>query len=137
VIKFKSGKTLTHLFSLNTIDWIVLIYFESSQPPLKILGEINGLGIVAHFAAYSIQGIRILAIPTQIDTYKKIPVLTITVFLVLLAGIFDEFHQAFVPLRNVDGWDLLADFCGGLIATLLFIVRKKLINYTTFENSIH
>ena len=59
---------------------------------------------------------------------KKIPVLSVTVFLALLAGVFDEIHQSFVPDRKVDGWDLLADFCGGLIATLLFLVKKKFIN---------
>jgi VanZ family protein len=36
--------------------------------------------------------------------------------------VFDEFHQSFVPLRNVDGWDLLADFCGGLMA--IFAIRR-------------
>ncbi len=129
MIKFKPNKKPILLFSLVAIGWIVLIFVESSQPPLKIFGEINGLDKVAHFAAYSILGIMILAVLTQISTYKKIPVLLLTVILVLLAGVFDEFHQSFVPQRQVDGWDLLADFCGGLIATLLFIARKKLVNY--------
>ncbi|MDD2661864.1 MAG: VanZ family protein [Methylococcales bacterium] len=129
MIKFKPNKKPILLFSLIAIGWIVLIFVESSQPPLKIFGEINGLDKVAHFAAYSILGIMILAVLTQISTYKKIPVLLLTVILVLLAGVFDEFHQSFVPQRQVDGWDLLADFCGGLIATLLFIARKKFVNY--------
>lgn len=111
--------------SLITIGWIVLIYVESSQPPPKILGEIPGLDKVAHFAVYSILGLMILAILTIIDIYKKIPVLPLAVFLVVIAGVFDEFHQAFVPERNANGWDLLADFCGGLFATLLFNIRKK------------
>jgi VanZ family protein len=54
-----------------------------------------------------------------LDTNKKIPVLPVAVFLVVIAGGFDEFHQAFVPERNVDGWDLLADFCGGLFAAFV------------------
>jgi VanZ family protein len=129
VIKFKSSNKQTLLFSLFAIGWIVLIFIESSQPPLKIFGEINGLDKVAHFAAYSILGIMILTVLTQISAYKKIPVLLLTVILVLLAGVFDEFHQSFVPDRQVDGWDLLADFCGGLITSLLFIARKKSVNY--------
>jgi VanZ family protein len=129
VIKSKPNKKPILLFSLIAIGWIVLIFVESSQPPLKIFGEINGLDKVAHFAAYSILGIMILAALTQISTYKKIPVLLLTVILVLLAGVFDEFHQSFVPQRQVDGWDLFADFCGGLIATLLFLVRKKLVSF--------
>lgn len=128
---FKTNKKLIILFSLITIGWIGLIYVELSQSPPKILGEIEGLDKIAHFAAYSVLGIMILAMLTLIDTYKKIPVLPITVLLVLVAGVFDEFHQSFVPERNADGWDLVADFCGGLIATFTIsrFVKKEEINH--------
>lgn len=119
------------LSSLITIGWIVLIYVESSQPPPKILGVIPGLDKVAHFAVYSILGLMILAILTIIDIYKKIPVLPLAVFLVVIAGVFDEFHQAFVPGRNANGWDLLADFCGGLSATFAircFAKKREIIH---------
>jgi VanZ like family len=117
--------------SLITIVWMGLIYVESSQLPPKILGEVPGLDKVAHFAAYSILGVMMLAILTLIDSYKKIPVVLLTVFLVVLAGVFDEFHQAFVPGRNANGWDLLADFCGGLFATFVIspFVKKREINH--------
>jgi len=117
--------------SLITIGWIVLIYVESSQPPPKILGEIQGLDKIAHFAVYSVLGVMILAILTIIDTYKKIPVLPLAIFLVVIAGVFDEFHQALVPERNANAWDLLADFCGGLFATLAvqYFVKKGQINH--------
>lgn len=119
------------LSSLITIGWIVLIYVESSQPPPKILGEIPGLDKVAHFAVYSILGLMILAILTIIDTYKKIPVLPLAVFLVVIAGVFDESHQALVPERNANGWDLVADFCGGLFATIAIqrFAKKREINH--------
>ena len=123
--KIKDNKKLIVLFSLITIGWLVLIYIESSHPAPKILGEIRGLDKVAHIAAYSILGLMILAILTLIDTYKKIPVLPLAVFLVVIAGLFDEFHQAFVPGRNTDAWDLLADFCGGLLATGLAFFRQE------------
>ncbi|TAK65317.1 VanZ family protein [Methylobacter sp.] len=117
--------------SLITIGWIVLIYVESSQPPPKILGEIPGLDKVAHFAVYSILGLMILAILNIIDIYKKIPVLPLAVFLVVIAGVFDEFHQAFVPGRNANGWDLLADFCGGLFSTFAIqcFAKNREINH--------
>jgi VanZ family protein len=104
--------------SLIAISWIVLIYIESSQPPPKIFGAIPGLDKVAHFAVYSVLGGMILAILTLINSYKKIPIIPLAIFLVVIAGMFDEFHQAFVPQRNSDVWDLFADFCGGLFATL-------------------
>jgi VanZ family protein len=117
--------------SLITIGWIGLIYVESSQPPPKILGEIAELDKVAHFAVYSILGLMLLTLMSLINTYKKIPVLRLTIVLVVIAGLFDEFHQAFVPLRNSDAWDLLADFCGGLFATFVIspFVKKREINH--------
>jgi VanZ family protein len=121
----KTQKKWLILFSLLTLAWLVLIYVESSQPPPQILGEIVGLDKVAHFAAYGILGLMIQALLTLIDTNKKIPVLILTVFLVVIAGVFDEFHQAFVPGRNADAWDLLADFCGGLLATGLVFLSTR------------
>jgi hypothetical protein len=132
-LMLKTNKQRLFLFSLLTLCWLVLIYIESAQPPLQILGEVAGLDKVAHFVAYSILGLMLLATLSLVNTYKKIPVLILTVLLVVIAGLFDEFHQAFVPLRNSDVWDLLADFCGGLFATLLFVVIKKLIIYTKID----
>ena len=129
--KIKDNKKLIILFSLITLGWLILIYIESSQPAPKILGEIPGLDKVAHIAAYGVLGLMILVMLTLIDTYKKIPILPLTVFLVVLAGLFDEFHQAFVPGRNTDAWDLLADFCGGLFSTV--VIQRYLENRRTYR----
>lgn len=131
MVTFKDNTQSIILFSLITIGWLALIYIESSQPPPKILGIIFGLDKVAHFAVYSILGLMIVATLSLIDAYKKIPVLPLAVFLVVIAGGFDEFHQAFVPERNANGWDLLADFCGGLFATVTIsrFVKKKDFNH--------
>jgi len=120
-----SNRTLLIFFSLITIGWLLLIYIESSQPPPKILGEIPGLDKVAHFTAYSILGFMLLSMLTLLDAYKRIPVLPLAVFLVVIAGLFDEFHQAFVPGRNTDAWDLLADFLGGGASSILFFYKLQ------------
>jgi VanZ family protein len=108
-------KRLLVFLNLLTICLLTVIYIESAQPPPKIFGLISGLDKMAHFTVYSILGVILLAIMTLIG-YRKSLALSLSVFLVLLAGIFDEFHQLYVPLRKSDGWDLLADFCGGLFA---------------------
>ena len=140
-MKINSNRKWAIFLGLIAIAWIALIYVESSQPPPKILGEILGLDKVAHFAAYGVLGLMILAILTLIDTYKKIPVLPITVVLVLLAGVFDEFHQSFVPERNVDGWDLFADFLGGCVSSTWFFcklqanqLRNRAFNLSNTQN---
>lgn len=45
----------------------------------------------------------------------------------VLYGISDEFHQSFVPGREMSGWDLLADTigAGAGIALIVFLVRYR------------
>ena len=38
-----------------------------------------------------------------------------------LYGVTDEIHQAFVPLREADPWDLVADLAGSTVAALLWM----------------
>jgi VanZ family protein len=43
-----------------------------------------------------------------------------------LGAILDEFHQAFVPLRNPDPWDAAADVAGILAALgVISLIRKR------------
>ncbi len=113
------------MLGLLVFSWLVLIYLESSQPPPKIFGQIPGIDKVAHFIAYGLLGLMLATLLNLINHYKKIPVLPLVVSLVVLAGMFDEAHQAFVPGRNSDSWDLLADFCGGSFASLSFFIFTK------------
>lgn len=113
------------MLGLLVFSWLVLIYVESSQPPPKIFGQIPGIDKVAHFIAYGLLGLMLATLLNLINHYKKIPVLPLVVCLVVLAGLFDEAHQAFVPGRNSDSWDLLADFCGGSFASLSFFIFTK------------
>ncbi len=113
------------MLGLLVFSWLVLIYLESSQPPPKIFGQIPGIDKVAHFIAYGLLGLMLATLLNLINHYKKIPVLPLVVCLVVLAGLFDEAHQAFVPGRNSDSWDLLADFCGGSITSLSFFIFTK------------
>jgi len=50
-----------------------------------------------------------------------------SVIIVSLYGATDEFHQYFVPNRDCEFWDWLADFGGAVIMALLikyFLSRK-------------
>ncbi|NPA39004.1 MAG: VanZ family protein [Thermodesulfobacteria bacterium] len=54
----------------------------------------------------------------------------LTMFYVVLFGAFIEVVQLFIPYRNADIFDLLADVIGGLIA----ILTKKLITLYMVKN---
>ncbi|MGQ0812065.1 MAG: VanZ family protein [Nitrospiraceae bacterium] len=46
--------------------------------------------------------------------YAAVLAMTVSIFY----GASDEVHQAFVPLREASGWDLMADSLGAVAATL-------------------
>ncbi len=51
----------------------------------------------------------------------------VAVFVLLGVGFFDELHQHFVPGRNVDFFDWLADCLGALTFFLIYYYRNKYV----------
>jgi len=69
-----------------------------------------------HGLEYSIFGALIFhaiqVSPTRPETLKMRLILSLII--VLLYGISDEFHQFFVPHRDASSYDVLADLVGGI-----------------------
>jgi VanZ family protein len=47
--------------------------------------------------------------------------------LTTLWGYLDEVHQAFVPGRTADAWDLVADFLGSIAGTAIYLALSLTI----------
>ena len=79
---------------------------------------------IAHFTEYAILGFlaarAFLTSPT--DTIRKRWFL-LSVSLIVVYALFDEYHQSFVPSRTASIFDSLIDMAGGL--TALLAVRAK------------
>jgi VanZ family protein len=43
------------------------------------------------------------------------------IVLATLYGFSDEWHQSFVPARTADAADLLADFCGSVVGSWIYV----------------
>jgi VanZ family protein len=109
-----------------TVAWVALIYYLSDQPGQDIPPLFPMEDKLQHLLAYGVLGF--LALGTQrpgasgyrITDYWKIAAL------VALYGVLDEFHQSFVPGRDADAFDVLADATGGLLGTgvLFYVVRR-------------
>lgn len=52
-------------------------------------------------------------------------VLIYTLFIVLFMAVIDEFFQLFIQDRNSSVKDILIDFSGGILASLLFFIFSK------------
>lgn len=113
-------------YQFPAILWALAIFVQSSisdlsAPPLGISAEDK----LAHTFVYLILGYlinRAFYFSNNDRLARNVYVLSI------LSGLFyaisDEIHQAFVPGRFPDGWDVIADFLGILLAQLIFW-RKK------------
>jgi VanZ family protein len=114
---------------LPAILWAIFIFILSSIPasgfpslpfpvPDKLVHAV--LFFVLCFLVY-----RALRNQTR---FPKLSLHSLSISLVFTAsyGALDEFHQLFVPGREADVYDFLADFVGGCIcAVALFVVHRR------------
>ena len=111
--------------------WLAVIFVESSfpaevYPQIEIFSadKIFHLGVYGLLAALCYIS---LIHQEKFLSLKKSP-LILTLIIVSLYGLSDEFHQLFVTNRDCEFWDWLADFGGAVIMVLLikYYLQKRL-----------
>lgn len=75
-----------------------------------------------HFLAFGFLGLTFIRALTGATNWRFASCVAVTVVGVLLAGLSDELHQYFVPGRDVEALDVLADAVGGAVASLVWTV---------------
>ncbi len=99
----------------------LLIFWQSSGPLPPRTPDLPGLDKLAHFAIYALLAFlaaRAFATLPAADRAQVLPWAG-AVFAVLY-GLGDEIHQSFVPGRNADLWDLVADASGAIVGALFY-----------------
>jgi len=120
-------KGLSKIFYLWTPVLVCagFIFFASSIPGSKVPGLFPYQDIAFHFIAYLL--LALFFARAFKNTYVSVNVIKLIIFtfiFTLFYGISDEFHQMYVPGRNVSGFDLLIDGLGGFFGGLIYIWRK-------------
>ena len=113
------------LFLLLALGWAGLIYYLSAQPGTDIPLLFIHQDKILHFFAFGLLGFLAMgAIRAEGDTHRNWQIWLI-VLLVGLYGVADEFHQRFVPGRNVSIHDVAADMAGGIMGAwaMYFLVK--------------
>ena len=109
------------LYWLPIFIYCLLIYIQSSYPSPEELPQLPYLDKILHFAVYALLGILFLralkTLPIK-DNIKLITILAIT--LSSLYGISDEIHQHYVPYRDADITDALADIIGSIFGVYIY-----------------
>jgi len=96
------------------------IFLASSRATVP-LPPFPGSDKVAHIATYFTLGLSYINVATVGFQQTQIPRLFIAWFATTLFGLSDEWHQAFVPGRQSDLMDVVADGFGAALA-VFFVV---------------
>ncbi len=101
--------------------YCTLIYIQSSYPSPEEVPQLPYIDKVLHFAAYALLSALFFrafkTLPIK-DNIRLITILAIT--LSSLYGISDEIHQHYVPYRDADIMDALADIIGSIFGVYIY-----------------
>lgn len=120
--------------------WLVIIFVESSISSTEYPKiEIWSADKILHIGVF---GLLTVLCYISLIHQRKYPLLLkhaliISLIFASLYGLSDEFHQYFVPNRDCDFWDWLADAAGAVLGILLikYILAGKFRLFNGFEYS--
>jgi VanZ family protein len=106
---------------LPLIVYCLLIYIQSDYPSPEKLPSFKFMDKVLHFVAYGVMGILFYRAyrTLRIKNRRQILIL-LSIVSASLYGISDEIHQHFIPYRNADLLDVMADILGAICGAYLY-----------------
>ena len=106
---------------LPLILYCLFIYIQSAHPSPEQIPSIPFIDKVLHCAAYGIMGILFYRAYQTLRIKNNIQMLMLlSVVSASLYGISDEIHQSFVPFREAEVADVIADMLGAASGVLLY-----------------
>jgi VanZ family protein len=108
---------------LPVIVLCVAIFWQSSFATPDILPRWHYQDKLLHGVVYGLLGaLWVRAFSTLQGFHARRRLLLLTgIVLATLYGFSDEWHQSFVPARTADAADLLADFCGSVVGSWIYV----------------
>jgi len=113
--------------------YALIFFFSSVKSPGSIQYPFQHFDKIIHFFEFGILGFllaRAFCFHSSSFLVLKKVILFVFLAVAIMAGL-DEFHQYFVPPREADILDWLADVSGGVVFTVVafFIYRRKFEKY--------
>jgi len=104
---------------LPVLLYCLIIFIQSSYPSSKHVPHVEYMDKLLHLGAYAVLSILFFRAFSVMKSSLNIGTLILlSIVFSTLYGISDEFHQHFVPAREADLLDILADFIGSIIGAL-------------------
>ncbi len=99
----------------------LLIFIQSSNPAPEQIPRLPYLDKLIHLGAYAVLGILFFRAFESLNLKgSRLLVPLLAAVASSLYGISDEIHQSFVPFREADPFDAIADILGSIIGVALF-----------------
>jgi VanZ family protein len=113
---------------LPVIIYCFLIFIQSSYPSPPHIPKIPHMDKLAHIGIYAGLGMLFFrAFRTLRWTDNVMLVMALSAISASLYGISDEIHQHFIPYRQADIVDALADMLGSVLGVYLYrLVGRKI-----------
>ncbi len=109
------------VYWLPVFLYCLLIYIQSSYPAPEGVPPWPHIDKLLHLAAYAVLGVlffrALKTLPRQHDLRR---IMILSILLSSLYGISDEIHQHFVPYRNAEIVDALADILGCILGVYIY-----------------
>ena len=110
------------LYWLPLILYCLLIFVQSANPSPEQIPSFKFVDKVLHFAAYAIMGVlfyrayqKTLKIKDNLRMLMLLSAASASLY-----GISDEIHQSFVPFRDAEVSDVIADTIGAFSGVYLY-----------------
>jgi VanZ family protein len=111
---------------LLLVGLCMLIFWQSSSPVPSQTPSLPGLDKLVHAGVYGLLAFlaaRAFATLPGLDTPRTLA--WAAAIFAILYGLSDEVHQAFVPERTADFWDLVADAFGAVGGAVFYRWRVQ------------
>ena len=102
------------------IVYCLLIYYQSSIPAPENMPDIPYLDKMLHLGVYALLGALFLRALRTLKMKNTLALMILSMALASLYGMSDELHQYFVPARNAELMDILADMLGSILGVLFY-----------------
>ena len=126
-VNLSGGKNFIYYW-LPVLLYCLLIFIQSSCPSPDSIPVLPHLDKLLHFIAHAILGILFFRVfRTQRFKENINMVIMLSILSSSLYGFSDEVHQYFVPCRDADIMDFLADVMGSICGVYIFNSLKNKI----------
>lgn len=112
---------LVLLYRFLAVAWLVLLFVLSNQPGSKI-GARHPVDKILHIFAFGVLAF-LIALGNRVR-WRRFNLWMVPLAVASL-GVVDEFHQSFVPGREVSGMDVAADAVGACFAVAFWWAANR------------